>query len=142
LDDPINRADAWGLSAIALPGPFGLPVPPVFLPGTPENDQFTKGTLDILKELGGVWDGDNDPERDPNTYETEHTSNRTPFNRKKHEKGQARKQMDKGREKKDQHPDWRGNPNKRHKDQSDEGSPDSEGFADNGFESDTDEEEA
>jgi len=140
VDDPVNRMDAWGLSAIALPGPFGLPVPPVFIPGTPENDQFTKGTLDILKGLGGVWDGSDEPDNDPNTYESEHTTNQTPSNRNRHEEGQARKQRDKGGEKKEQRPDWRGNPNKRRKDQSDEGSPDSGGFADNGFDSDTEDE--
>ena len=70
-------------------------MPPVFIPGTPENDQFTKGTLDILKGLGGVWDGSDEPDNDPNTYESEHSSNRTPSNRRKHEEGQARKQRDK-----------------------------------------------
>jgi len=130
IDDPVNQLDAWGLSTISLPGPFGLPVPPVFIPGTPENTQFAKGTLDILKGLGGAWNGSDGPDDDPNTYESEHSSNRTPSNRNKHQEGQTRKQRDKDGEKKNQHPDWRGNPNRRRRDQSDDGFPENWGEAD------------
>ncbi|SNS29724.1 RHS repeat-associated core domain-containing protein, partial [Humidesulfovibrio mexicanus] len=132
VDDPVNRVDVWGLNAIALPGPFGIPLPPVFIPGTQENDEFTKGTLNVLKGLDDAWSGPVEPDSDPNTYESEHTSNRNPSNRKKHEKGQARKQQAKSGEKKNKHPDWRINQNKRHKDQSVEGSPDKGGFVDTG----------
>jgi len=140
VDDPVNRVDAWGLWAVPLPGPFGLPVPPVAIPGTLENDQFTKGTLDILKGLGGAWDGSVEPDEVPNTYEAEHTTNPSPSNRNRHEEGQTRKQMDKNGEKKNQHPNWRINPNKRRKDQSDVGSPDSGRFADNDDAYDTEDE--
>jgi len=43
----------------------------------------------------------------------EHTKNARPSTENKHQKGQTRKQMDQGGEKKEQHPSWKPNPNKK-----------------------------
>jgi len=130
VDDPVNRVDVWGLSAI--PMPFPILVPPVAVPGTPENNDFTKGTIDILNGIGeffGGMFGDNDEApADPNTQQAGHTTNKTPSNLPKHEKGEARRQRQEGKDKKRQQPNWRGNPNKP-KRQSDLGDPDDYGMA-------------
>ena len=49
--NPITRTDPSGLQAIPRPRPL-LPLPPVFIPGTPENQSFTESTLRALQELG------------------------------------------------------------------------------------------
>jgi hypothetical protein len=100
-----------------MPGPYGILVPPVFVPGTPDNDVFTKGTLGIIKGIGGLLDdmfgGAEEPDDDPNTRQAEHTTNKTPSNLPKHEKGEARRQRDQGEEKKEKNGRSKKNPNKR-----------------------------
>ncbi|GEM_PF-3131768 len=126
-----------------MPGPFPILVPPVAIPGTPENDDFTKGTVDILNGIGdffgGLFGGDEAP-IDPNTYETEHTKNSRPSTEEAHENGQARKQKDQGKEKKEINGRYKVNPNKRRKQQSDLGFPDDYGIA--AFDTRDDDEEA
>jgi RHS repeat-associated protein len=48
--NPMNSADPSGLQAVPVPGPI-LPLPPIFVPGTPANQQFTSGTLNLLHQL-------------------------------------------------------------------------------------------
>jgi RHS repeat-associated protein len=47
--DPINSADPSGLQAVPAPVPV---FPPFVFPGTPANQQFTSGTLDLIHRLG------------------------------------------------------------------------------------------
>jgi len=100
-----------------MPGPVFMPLPPVFVPGTAENGLFAKGTIDALKGIGrffdDMFDSGGGPDDDPNTEQADHTTNRTPSNRPKHEKGDARRQRDQGDEKKDKNGRFKKNPNKR-----------------------------
>jgi len=116
LDDPINRADVWGLAVVAIPGgPFGVPVPPVAIPGTPENDEFTHGTINIINEIGDWLDnvlGDSDDQEDvdddPNIFFKAHTKNSRKSSRPRHQAGQARQQEDQCREKKEKSGRYKG----------------------------------
>lgn len=51
--NPINQTDPEGLQ-VALPGPLPFPLPPVFIPGTPQNREFTKQTIGALNAIGNA----------------------------------------------------------------------------------------
>jgi len=48
--DPVMFRDPTGLQAVE-PLPGAPPLPPIFFPGTGANQQFTSGTLDLLRRL-------------------------------------------------------------------------------------------
>ena len=52
---PTQLSDPLGLQAIPMPAPVPVPIPfpPVFIPGTPENQRFVETTLDLLQSLMG-----------------------------------------------------------------------------------------
>jgi RHS repeat-associated protein len=95
LDDPVNGVDPMGLAA-ALPIPGLVPLAPVFIPGTPENDQFVSGTIKGAKGLWESLTGDGDDEVDGNSYYEEHSKrgSNNPSNLPKHQKGKRRKKKD------------------------------------------------
>jgi RHS repeat-associated protein len=49
--NPVNGVDPEGLTGETLPGPVPLPVPPVAIPGTPENEAFVDATMDLIDSL-------------------------------------------------------------------------------------------
>ena len=52
--NPINLTDPAGLQ-VAVPGPsIPFPLPPVFIPGTPENEQMTRQTMALFKAIGNT----------------------------------------------------------------------------------------
>ena len=68
VTNPSRYSDPLGLESIAA-SPFGppLPLPPVFFPGTPENDAFVKSVLDAGRAINDFtgnmlrsWDDTND----------------------------------------------------------------------------------
>jgi len=80
LVNPIMRIDPDGRQvAVPMPGPsVPIPLPPVFIPGSPENEQFTNNTIDGLKKLYqmcrrslGFGGGNNDDEDCHDRYERE-----------------------------------------------------------------------
>jgi RHS repeat-associated protein len=62
LNDPLNEFDPYGLQtgAPSIPGFPGVPpiLPPVFYPGTPENNLLVR---DLNRILGWLFDGPKDP---------------------------------------------------------------------------------
>ena len=73
LNDPVNWIDPEGLqsAAPAVPGmPLFPPVlPPVFIPGTPENDMFVDDVMDIIDGIGDFFGDDYDISACPPAYE-------------------------------------------------------------------------
>jgi RHS repeat-associated protein len=79
--NPMMNIDPDGKQvALPIPGPgIPLPLPPVFIPGSPENEQFTKNTLGGLEKLyqmcrrslGFGGGGNNDDEDCHDRYERE-----------------------------------------------------------------------
>jgi RHS repeat-associated protein len=51
--NPTNLTDPEGLQ-VAVPGPLPFPLPPVFIPGTPQNQEFTRQTMGALKAIGNA----------------------------------------------------------------------------------------
>ncbi|MBS0219681.1 MAG: RHS repeat-associated core domain-containing protein [Proteobacteria bacterium] len=52
--NPTNLTDPEGLQVVA-PGPaIPLPLPPVFIPGTPENKQLTRQTMGLINAIGNT----------------------------------------------------------------------------------------
>jgi len=51
-NNPVNRVDPRGLQAFPAPFPgIPLPLPPLFIPGTPENQAFVKSFQQILRNI-------------------------------------------------------------------------------------------
>jgi RHS repeat-associated protein len=50
-NNPAGQRDPLGLQAVPIPGPAPIPVPfpPVFIPGTPENEAFTQATRNAIQ---------------------------------------------------------------------------------------------
>jgi len=50
-NNPMGRRDPLGLQAVPIPGPVPIPVPfpPVFIPGTPENEAFVQATRNAIE---------------------------------------------------------------------------------------------
>ena len=53
-NDPINFTDSIGLAGKTLPLPV-LPLPPVVIPGTPENQAFVDATTRLINELSKIF---------------------------------------------------------------------------------------
>jgi RHS repeat-associated protein len=50
-NNPMGQRDPLGLQAVPIPGPAPIPVafPPVFIPGTPENEAFAQATGNAIQ---------------------------------------------------------------------------------------------
>lgn len=55
----MNAVDPRGLQGIVVPAP-GPPLflPPAFIPGTPENQRFTKDTISAVRQLHDLFFGE------------------------------------------------------------------------------------
>ena len=49
--NPLSRTDRWGLNDDAIPVPVPVPLPPVFIPGTKENQDFTNAWSRAFNEI-------------------------------------------------------------------------------------------
>jgi len=108
LNDPVTWIDPYGLQSGSPTAP-GVPLfppilPPVFYPGTPENDAFVEDVNDIIDWF---FDGNEDVSSDPCSLAEEHKKKGTtnPANKEQHQKGQKRKKQ-KNNDKKRQKPSW------------------------------------
>jgi RHS repeat-associated protein len=54
--NPISFVDPLGLAAV-LSAPIPFPLPPVFIPGTPENNAFVDATMEAIDALGDLLGG-------------------------------------------------------------------------------------
>jgi RHS repeat-associated protein len=50
-NNPLGQRDPLGLQAVPIPGPGAIPIPfpPVFIPGTPENEAFAQATGNAIQ---------------------------------------------------------------------------------------------
>jgi RHS repeat-associated protein len=66
-NSPTRFSDPFGLQAVAIPGfPLAPPLPPVMIPGSPENRALVESTSQALRDLARLLQRDSskpDPER-------------------------------------------------------------------------------
>lgn len=72
-NDPVNNKDLEGLRVLPVPGAPGLPLPlpPVFIPGTPENKAWTDSVNKLFGKIGetisnvinGPWPGSGEKDK-------------------------------------------------------------------------------
>ena len=56
--DPVDWVDPWGLAGEALPGPVPLPIPPVAIPGTSENNAFVDSVIQGINAIKAALKND------------------------------------------------------------------------------------
>lgn len=62
-NNPVNRIDPLGLQAVPAPGlPIPIPLPPVAIPGTPENQAFVKSVGQLIQKFKDLCKNDDKDE--------------------------------------------------------------------------------